>query len=202
MANPARSLFLSALTAAISVFVSTKCAAQATDKPQEDFSRPVAGYTTVEALTERWQRIEIFFFANSNVRLPNNRPWIEYVARRTSGGSDEPGEVTWTSSRECPALYNTLVWLSTLVAPRIEIAGITPSEAAPEGRRPVSITADGLDTTVWGRGTQPDYTAFTRVEISSNGGLIAEFGQAATENLASCWSSRRPNMDMTNGERG
>lgn len=163
-------------------------------RESEDLNGPVAGYTTIEALSERWQRVEIFFFANSDVHHPDGRPWIEHVARRTSGGPDEPGEVTWASSRECPALYNTLVWLSSLVAPRIEIAGVSPGEAASEGRRPISVTADGLDTTVWGRGTQPDHTAFTRVEISSNGGLIAQFGRAATENLAACWRPEQPGL--------
>jgi hypothetical protein len=170
------------------------CAAQTVEEAQGALSGPVAGYMTVEALTERRQQVEVFFFANPDIRLPNSRPWIEHVVRRTSGGPGEPGEVSWTSSRECPALHNTLVWLSSLVAPRIEIAGIAPSEAAPEGRRPISVTADGLDTTVWGRGTQPDHTAFTRVEISSNGGLIAEFGRAATENLAECWRPERPDL--------
>lgn len=155
-------------------------------------SGPVAGYETVEALSGRWQKVQVFIVPNLDVRLPDGRPWIEFTARRVAGERNEDGATEWTSSRDCPALRNTLVWLSTLVAPRIEIAGITPSEAAPEGRRPVTVTADGLQTTVWGRGTQPDYTAYTRVEISSNGGLIAEFGNAANANLASCWRREEP----------
>ena len=194
MANPARKLLLALLTAAIPAVGATMCAAQTAEETPETFSGPVAGYRTVEALSERWQRVDVYFFVNPEVHLPNSRPWIEHVLRRTTGEAGGPGEVSWTSSRDCPALHNTLVWLSSLVAPRIEIAGIAPSEAAPEGRRPITLTADGLDTTVWGRGTQPDHTAFTRVEINSNGGLIAEFGRAATENLAGCWRPGRPNF--------
>lgn len=156
--------------------------------------QPVAGFQTVEALSEDWQRVDIYFVANPSIDLPNGRPWIEYVARRSAGKAAEGGSISWTSSRDCPALFNTLVWLTTLVAPRVEIPGVTPSEAEPAGRRPVTIFADGLQTTVWGHGTQPDYTAYTRVEISSNGGLIAEFGQAANTNLGACWASEEPKL--------
>ncbi|HZV85833.1 MAG TPA: hypothetical protein VFF48_12680 [Brevundimonas sp.] len=79
-----------------------------------------------------------------------------------------------------------------MVAPRIEVSGITPNEGAPEGRRPLSVVDNGLQTTVWGRGTQPDHIANTRVEISGNGGLIAQFGAAASRNLADCWRAERP----------
>lgn len=157
-------------------------------------SGPVAGYETVEAFGGGWQTVQIFAAPNLDVRLPDGRPWIEFTARRTSGERNDQGVTTWASSRDCPALRNTLVWLSTLIAPRIEIPGISPSEAAPEGRRPITVTADGLQTTVWGRGTQPDYTAYTRVEISSNGGLIAEFGRAANANLAPCWRNEEPRV--------
>jgi hypothetical protein len=152
----------------------------------------IAGFRTEHALTGDWQIVDVYVKPNQAVRMPTGRPWIEYIARRSSGLTRESGSISWTSSRDCPALYNTLVWLTTLVAPRVEIAGVTPSEADPAGRRPVTIVADGLVTTVWGYGTQPDYVSHTRVEITSNGGLIAEFGRAATENLATCWTDAEP----------
>jgi len=154
-----------------------------------------AGYSTEEALTGGWQTVEFFVHPNRSVRLPDGLPWMEYSARRISGERGQEGETTWATSRSCPALRNTLIWLTTLVAPRIEIAGISPPSADPAGRRPIRITADGLQTTVWGRGTQPDHTAYARVEISSNGGLIAEFGQAATRNLSACWRPEQPDLD-------
>lgn len=196
MANPALKV-ASALVGFCAVLgaggsVGAQPAAGIDDDVRFSGARPTAGYETVHALDGDWQRVQIFAAPNLGVRLPDGRPWIEFAARRVSGERDESGAITWTSSRTCPALRNTLVWLTTLVAPRIEIGGITPSEADPEGRRPISIVADGLVTTVWGRGTQPDYTAFTRVEISRNGGLIAEFGRAASANLEPCWHSQEP----------
>lgn len=156
--------------------------------------RSVSGYSTTHALTGEWQVVDVYALPDRNVLLPDGRPWIEYVARRASGPDRSSITISWTSSRDCPALKNTLIWMSTLVAPRIEIPGIAPNEAEPAGRRPIAIYADGLATTVWGRGSQPDHTVDTIVEISSNGGLIAAFGQAATENLASCWRNAQPEL--------
>lgn len=170
--------------------------------PTFDGARSVAGFRTVGALSGEWQVVDFFSIPNPEVRLPNGRPWIEYVARRQGGAPDSEGDVSWTTSRDCPALYNTMVWMSALVAPHIEIPGISPSEAEPAGRRPLTMTADGVNTTVWGRGTQPDHTVNTRIEMSSNGGLIAEFGRAATENLSSCWSREPPEMGLHGAERG
>lgn len=164
------------------------------DVPPPTFNgaRPQAGFRTVEALSGEWEVIDFFAVPNREVRLPNGRPWIEHVARRQNGTGRTAGATSWTTSRDCPSLYNTLVWMSVLVAPRIEIAGVSPSEAEPAGRRPITVMADGLSTTAWGRGTQPDHTLDTRVEISSNGGLIAAFGRAASENLKPCWQSGQP----------
>jgi hypothetical protein len=174
------------------------------DVPAPTFNgtRSVAGFRTVEALSGEWQVVDFFAIPNSGVQLPNGRPWTEYVARRRGGAANSEGDVSWTSSRDCRALYNTMVWISALVAPRIEIPGVSPSEAEPAGRRPITITADGVNTTVWGRGTQPDHTLNTRIEMSSNGGLIAQFGRGATENLAPCWRSQVPTMGVEDGERG
>ena len=164
----------------------------ATPVPVFNGARSQGGYSTIEAITGDWQTVDVFTVPSRETKLPTGAPWIEYAARRVSGAPGEEGQVTWTSSRDCPALYNTLVWMTVLTAPRIEIAGVSPTEAEPAGRRPVTLTADGLRTTVWGRGTQPDHTMNTRVEVSSNGGLIAEFGNAATENLLQCWKSEQP----------
>lgn len=162
--------------------------------PTSNGARPQAGLRTVEALSGKWEVIDFFAIPNPEVRLPNGRPWIEHVARRQNGTGSGDGITSWATSRDCPSLYNTLVWMSVLIAPRIEIAGVSPSEAEPAGRRPITMTADGLSTTVWGRGTQPDHTLDTRVEMSSNGGLIAAFGRAATENLQPCWRSEQPDF--------
>lgn len=164
----------------------------ATSAPLFNGARSQGGYSTVEAITGDWQTVDFFTVPNRETRLPTGVPWIEYAARRVSGARGEAGQITWASSRDCPSLYNTLVWMTVLAAPRIEIAGVSPSEAEPSGRRPIRLTADGLGTTVWGRGTQPDHTMNTRVEVSSNGGLIAEFGRAATANLMSCWRLEQP----------
>lgn len=160
--------------------------------PTFDGARPQAGFRSAAALTGEWQVIDFFAVPNMEVRLPNGRPWIEYVARRQYGTDGDEGATSWATSRDCPSLYNTLVWMSVLIAPRIEIAGVSPGEAEPAGRRPITMIADGVTITVWGRGTQPDHTVNTRVEMSSNGGLIAEFGKAAKENLLPCWRPEPP----------
>lgn len=153
---------------------------------------PIAGFTTQDSRTGHQDSVAFFIKPRRDLRLPDGMPWIDYVASRRSSGNDGASAVMWTSSEDCPALRNTLIWLTTLVAPRVEIPGITPNEGPPDGRRPLSVVDDGLQTTVWGRGTQPDHVANTRVEMSSNGGLIAQFGAAATQNLAGCWRSRKP----------
>lgn len=150
-------------------------------------SRAAAGVSTENALTGEWQRLEFYTVPHPTLTTPDGRPWIEFVARRRTGRGGETDPSAFATSENCPELKNTLIWLTTLVAPRIELSGITPNESSPEGRRPIGVASDGLITTVWGRGTQPDYTANTRIELSSNGGLIAEFGQAAITNLRSCW---------------
>lgn len=146
----------------------------------------VAGYLVRDTHSNVQESVEIFIRPRQEIRLPNGSPWIEFVARRNVVG-DSGEETTWANSQDCPALRNTLIWLTTLVAPRIEIPGISPSESSPDGRRPRTVVEDGLQTLVWGRGTQPDHIANTRVEIESNGGLVAQFGRAARDNLASCW---------------
>lgn len=184
--KPPRLLLLPAALALIAL--ADAADAQSRDDAYRSFdNQPDAGVSIEHALSGEWQRIEFFAVPHPTLRLPDGRPWIGFAARRWSGRPDEPMAMSWTTPDECPALRNTLVWLTTLVAPRIEIPGITPNEASPEGRRPKTVTEDGLQTSVWGRGTQPDHIANTRVEISSNGGLIAEFGRAARDNLAPCW---------------
>lgn len=155
---------------------------------------PIAGFETINALSEDWQRVEVYSVPNSTIRLPNGRPWIEHIARRVAGAKGASGAESWTTSRDCPALHSTLIWMTVLIAPRIEIAGVSPGEAEPAGRRPLTMTADGVTTMVWGRGTQPDHSLNAYVEMSSNGGLIADFGRAATDNLESCWTDRKPDF--------
>lgn len=164
-------------------------ALQQQDRPSServDGLAAVAGFTTLDAHSNTRESVEIFIRPRRDVRLPNGLPWIDFVARHTVSSVGQE-QTTWTNSEDCPALRNTLIWLTTLVAPRIEIPGISPIESSPEGRRPRAVAEDGLQTLVWGRGSQPDHIANTRVEIESNGGLVAQFGRAARDNLASCW---------------
>ena len=164
--------------------------AQGAESPERvEGSAAVAGFSIRDSQTGVIESIDVFIKPRRDLQLPDGAPWIDFAARRhvTSAAGGEA--TTWASSEDCPALRNTLIWLTTLVAPRIEIPGITASEASHEGRRPRSVTEDGFQITVWGRGTQPDHIANTRVEISSNGGLVAEFGRAAQANLAACWRS-------------
>lgn len=168
-------------------------AANAQSQAQVDLAlsgSAAAGVSTENALTREWEKLEFFPIPHATLRTPDNRPWIEFAARRQSGRTGETDSISWTTTQTCPELRNTLIWLTTLVAPRIELSGVTPNESSPAGRRPIGVPLDGLITTVWGRGTQPDHTANTQVEITSNGGLIAEFGQAAVTNLKSCWRSQ------------
>ena len=151
----------------------------------------VAGFENRAALTSDWEAVEIFVVPNHHIRLPNGRPLIEHVAKRTTGPS---AQTSWATTRDCPALHNVMVWMTTLTPPRIEITGVTPSEFEPEGRRPLAIGRDGVETTVWGAGTQPDHVVNSGVEMRSRAGLIAEFGRAASDSLSRCWTSTRPDM--------
>ena len=180
--------------ASCATIISASPAAAQVEAPVRDTPAPrgQAGYSTTHALTGVWRRVEVYTRPSASLRLPSGRPWLEHVVRSQSGIEGGAETVEWTTSADCPALGNILIWMGALVAPRIDIPGIAPDEAAPEGRRPLTMYADGLSTTVWGYGVQPDHTANTRVEITSNGGLIAQFGRAANEALEPCWSTARP----------
>ena len=197
MLRPALSLMVLA-----TVFGTTVASAQTSgaDTGPSIRGEPVAGYSTVHSLHGDWQRVDFYVVVDREVRLPNGLPWISHVARRVSGASaDDPGVVTWARSETCPALHNSLVWMTNLISPRIEISGITPRTVGAEGVdgvRPTRMIADGQQVTIWGRGAQPDNTVFSRVEMSSNGGMIADFAKAATENMAECWTGEAP-ADMS-----
>ncbi|RZI98504.1 MAG: hypothetical protein EON90_13225 [Brevundimonas sp.] len=196
MLNPpqARNILAGMVVGAAVIAHGSAVAAQTQDREMDRVGglAPVAGYSTLRWDTRQRTDVAIFMQPREELRLPDGSLWIDFVARQRTTDSSGAQVTMWASTRNCPALRNTLIWLTTLQAPRFEIPGIAPSEAAHEGRRPIGMPTDGLQTTVWGRGTQPDYTANTRVEVSSNGGLIAKFGAAATENLASCWQSEQP----------
>lgn len=153
-----------------------------------------AGFSTREPFSGDWQVVDIFAVPDPQVRDPYGRPVIEHVARRRSGIRGSPGDITWATTRDCASLRNTLIWMTVLVAPRIEISGVNPSEAEPAGRRPITATADGLYTVVWGRGSQPDHSLNAEVRVASNGGLIADFGRAASANLEPCWQPDEPDL--------
>jgi hypothetical protein len=187
---------LAGLLATVSaIFASPALGAQADGRnavDRIDGLAAVAGFSVRDSGSGTHENVDIFVKVRRDLRLPDGSPWIEFIARRQSATPNGDETTTWAHSEDCPALRNTLIWLTTLVAPRIEIPGITPNEGAPIGRRPITVMEDGLQTLVWGRGTQPDHVANTRVEIESNGGLIAQFGRAASENLVGCW---RPTRD-------
>lgn len=154
--------------------------------------QPVAGFETEAALSRDWNGVGLYAVADSSVRMPAGYRWFEFVARRDHHSAGGANEVTWTSSTDCPALRNVVVWATELSAPRIEVPGMSFTGPSTDARRPRRVVADGLSVSIWGRGTQSDDTAGTFVEMRSNGGAIAEFGAAALEGLRSCWRSEQP----------
>lgn len=155
----------------------------------------VAGFDVEHALTREHEGITFFTVPSERVRQPDGSPAIHYIARRAYRGSDGTSSVTWADSQSCSAIRNLLGWLTELTPPSIEIAGISYGDRAGDGRRPRGYPVDGWSTRIWGRGTQPDGTALTEVEVRSNGGLIAEFGGAARQALSTCWTEEQPSVD-------
>jgi hypothetical protein len=155
-------------------------------------SRPVAGFEVESPFGGSWDGVTFYAVVNPTTRQPDGLPWIDYVVRREHRADGQNATVTWTTSDTCPGVRNLVGWLTEISPPRIEVPGITPRDATLEGRRPRMYIADGLSVTLWGRGTQPDNTADTYVEMRGRGGSLSTFARTAVETLEPCWVSDVP----------
>lgn len=197
MPNPVQTFSLSG--ASFAVCLSACSAASGAQPPSlvvaNSGRQPTAGFETQVAPSGERRQVDVFTWRQSDRTSPGGGPWIEYVARqRTTRGAEQTE--AWTTSLECPALANIVVWMTTLRPPQMEIAGVLRFEAGPigPGRRPFQTVADGFPTTVWGYGSQSDGTRFSRVEMQASAGPISEFGRSAQEALEPCWRSTPPDF--------
>lgn len=116
-----------------------------------------------------------------------------YALRREMGGP-EAGTTLWSSGSDCPALYAALDWLSDLAPPDIAINGL---RRLPEGSRPYEMrprrgpVADGPTYWVSGSGWGPDQS-LVQLSMTSTGGYVADWGEATTRHLSTCWRPERP----------
>lgn len=99
----------------------------------------------------------------------------------------------WAAAEDCPAIYGLLDWLDGVDIPSIRTGVSQPPGALervgdePTPRRAMHAPAH----TIEGRGRSPDFD-FPWVSITSNGGYVAQWGEAVREHLEPCWREERP----------
>ena len=116
-----------------------------------------------------------------------------YAVRRSTSGAGQNVSV-WASGSQCPALYAALDWLSDIRPPAIAINGL---RVLPHGARPYDIrprrgpVADGPTYWISGSGWGLDQSS-VHLSMTSTGGYVADWGDAVTRHLESCWRADRP----------
>ncbi|HEX8570999.1 MAG TPA: hypothetical protein VF699_13905 [Caulobacteraceae bacterium] len=150
-----------------------------------------SGFSTSD--TGGWSIVAVFTEYDRTRVHPDGRPSAWWIARRTSG-SDLRKEVAvvWADSRRCPELSAALYTMTELAAPRVQVDGMAPHFTQPHPPRMPWPTFDGTTYTIWSeRGLQPGFRPGA-VEMSSNGGIIAQWGEETVKALAPCWRSEPP----------
>lgn len=110
-----------------------------------------------------------------------------YFARHALSTPNGPDQVRWAVSESCPAMKEVLAGLSDLPAVAIRVPGMsTYSSLLPMA----ALRMDGASYAIWGNGRQAD-GSFVNVTMSSGGGAIATFVEAADRHLADCWKDTR-----------
>ncbi|HWQ86016.1 hypothetical protein [Brevundimonas sp.] len=125
------------------------------------------------------------FYSRQGGGLPGDVP--AYFARRALNTPEGPDQIRWAVSESCPEMKDVLGGLSDLPALAIRVPGISAySSLLPTG----PMTMDGASYAVWGNGRQAD-GAFVSMTMSSGGGAIARFVEAADRQMADCWKDSR-----------
>lgn len=110
-----------------------------------------------------------------------------YFARRALSTPAGPEHVRWAASESCPAMKDVFGGLNDLPAVAIRVPGMS----AYSSLLPIApVTIDGASYTIWGNGRQVD-GAFVSMTMSSGGGAIARFVEAADRQMADCWKDSR-----------
>lgn len=139
----------------------------------------VGGYSVDQSgvwITEFYSRQDGF---------PSEAP--SYFARRALSTPAGPEQIRWAASESCPAMKDVLGGLSDLPAVAIRVPGMSVySSLLPMA----PVTMDGASYTIWGNGRQAD-GAFVSMTMSSGGGAIARFVEAADRQMADCWKDSR-----------
>lgn len=123
--------------------------------------------------------------------LPAGRPTRpRYVAMQASTRIDEPEQRAWTNSDQCPALMDIVRSYERLEPPRIRVSGLHWSPTLSKRR------LHGTWWTIWARQTgQPDEFP-SDITMTSNAGMIEEWGSSARAMLADCWTPQEPASDF------
>lgn len=124
-------------------------------------------------------------YTNEGV-LPGQPSRSRFVARQVERTVDAPDRVYWAESDRCPALIDRLRTLEALSAPQIKILNDELPSVLPV------IVLHGTGWLIWSREALQDGRYPSYVEMSSNAGAIAEWGQASRVALTNCWSETEP----------
>ncbi|WP_292070184.1 hypothetical protein [Brevundimonas sp. UBA7534] len=111
-----------------------------------------------------------------------------FIARQVERVSGDPEAVRWADSDGCPALLRLMHDFEALRVPSTVIPGLTWPP-----RFPV-VTLDGTVWTIWTRDAQQGDRSTAYVQMSSNAGEIAAWGQRSREALSGCWSDDQPSI--------
>lgn len=152
---------------------------------------PSAQFEAAYAVTTASPFVVTFF----SVSHPDGR--LTWHARREDLTEAPPNRESWASGASCPALYATLDWLSDIQPPALAINGLKrlPDDARPYSMRPMrGPVADGSTYWLSGRGWGYDYS-LVYVSAVTTSGYIADWAEATTHHLASCWSAQVPRLD-------
>lgn len=110
-----------------------------------------------------------------------------YFARRALSTPIGLDQIRWADSESCPEVKDVLGGLNDLPAVAIRVPGMsTYSSLSPIA----PMIMDGASYAVWGNGRQAD-GSFVNVTMSSTGGAIATFVEAADRSMAGCWKDSR-----------
>ena len=131
------------------------------------------------------------YAAPTSAGAPAGRPTRpRFVAQKISVRAGETARSEWTNSDQCPALMEIVRSYERLEPPRIVIMGLRWPPAVPK------IALDGTMWTIWARQTYQPNDFPADVSMTSNAGVIEQWGREATDDLEACWTADEPAEDF------
>ncbi len=110
-----------------------------------------------------------------------NQAWVARLVERTRG---QPDKTRWTDSDSCPSMMPAFARLQQ----------IEPFKIVPPGVRggASELMIDGNHYQVHAHGFWPQADQNGEIELSSNGGPVADWVEDALKVLAPCWRDQPP----------